>query len=56
MTIKEIGRQTKEAKAVLATAKTAVKDAALIKIADFLVRDILYIISENKKEIGRAHV
>lgn len=54
MTIKEIGRQTKEAKAVLATAKTAVKNAALIKIADFLVRDILYIISENKKDIDAA--
>lgn len=54
MTIKKIGQKAKEAKFVLATAKTADKDAALIKIADFLVRDIDYIISENKKDIDAA--
>ncbi len=54
MTVKEIGRQAKESKVVLAAAKTAVKNAALGKIADFLVRDTDYIISENKKDIDAA--
>lgn len=54
MELNEIGLKSNKAKAVLAVAQTAVKNAALEFIADSLVCNCDYILSENKKDLERA--
>lgn len=54
MDIQTIGKKAGQAKAVLATAPTALKNAALRLIADALMNNAQYLIAENKKDLQTA--
>ncbi|MCX7982538.1 MAG: glutamate-5-semialdehyde dehydrogenase [Syntrophales bacterium] len=50
-----LAKKAKEAAGIMATLSSAVKDAALMEMAEALVREKEYLIRENEKDVKRAN-